>query len=352
MAFGTLSVLDTLKSSRQSIAEFGEDNAYQSIEIARKAHNDQFGMMVRDFIERTTDRQRAYGGGSANDMQEVDEFGRSDAQKIAAGVTVGFPLRKLDYAVQWTADFMETASVAELAAQFTAAQDAHIRALMRQIKKALFVPVNYTYKDRYVDNVDLAVKSLVNADSAEIPVDANGNSYDGATHTHYVGRVGGSVAASDITTLIRNVQEHYASGMPMLYISQTDESAIRAMTPNFVPILDARVMPASTSTVGRGALDVANLYNRLIGYFDGAEVWVKPWMIASYFFAYVKGAPVPLVLRERVAGRSNLRIVAENEYHPLRTQTLAAEFGVGVWNRTNGAILYSGGSSYVTPTIN
>ena len=352
MAFGTLSVLDTLKSSRQSIAEYGEDNAFQSIETARKAHNDQFNMMVRDVIERTTDRQRAYGGGATMDMQEVDEGGRSDAQKIAAGVTVGFPLRKYDVSVQWTKDFMETARVDELAAQFTAAQDAHIRALIRQIKRALFITTNYSHRDRYVDNVDLQVKALLNADGLAIPSDTNGNAYDGATHTHYFGRAGGSLAASDVSALISTVQEHYSSGMAMLVINRSEEAAIRAMTANFTPYIDARITVGNATQTANGNLDVANLYNRAIGIFDGAEVWVKQWTIPGYLFAYVKGAPVPLVLRERIAGRADLRIVAENEYHPLRTQTLASEFGVGVWNRTNGAALYVGGNSYVNPTIN
>jgi hypothetical protein len=46
-----------------------------------------------------------------------------------------------------------------------------------------------------------------------------------------------------------------------------------------------------------------------------------------------------------------LQIGAEDEAYPLRAQTLEAEFGVGVWTRTNGAVLYVGGTSYVIPTI-
>jgi hypothetical protein len=30
---------------------------------------------------------------------------------------------------------------------------------------------------------------------------------------------------------------------------------------------------------------------------------------------------------------------------------MEAEFGVGVWTRTNGAMLYFGGTSYTDPTI-
>lgn len=350
MTFGTLSVLDTLKSSQASIAQYGEDNAYNSIELALRAHNNEFNGMLRVFIERATDRQRRYGGQAVMEMQEVDEGGRSDAQKIAAGETVGFPLRKYDVAVQWTKDFMETATVSELAAQFTAAQDAHIRNLQKQIKRALFIPTNYAFVDRYVDNVSLAVKALLNADGASVPSGPNGETFDGAVDNHYLARGGGALAATDVSAVIAAVQKHYAAGMAMLYINRAEEAAIRAM-PNFSPYIDSRITVGSAVTIANGNLDPTNLYNRSIGIFDGAEVWVKSWIPAGYMFAFIKGAGAPLVLRERLPGRANLRIVAENEYHPLRTQTLASEFGVGVWNRTNGAVLFANGNVYQAPVI-
>jgi hypothetical protein len=350
--YGTLSVLDTLRASQQTIAQYGEDNAFKGIEAARLAHNDIFNDMLMDFIERSPDRQRRYGGDSTMEMEEVDEFGRSDAQKTAAGVTVGFPLRKYDISVQWTKDFMETATVSELAAQFIAAEDAHLRLLYRQIKRALFYPTNYTFVDNLVDYVELPVKALVNADSAAIPPSPNGVTFDASTLTHYLARAGGSLAASDVSALISTVRQHFASGEVRVYINQAQEAAIRAMTANFTPYFDARIIPGSATTVANGALDQSNMYNRAIGIFDSAEVWVKPWVPANYLFAFVKGAPVPLVLRERMPGRAGLRIVAENEYHPLRTQTLQSEFGIGVWTRTNGAVLYTGDTTYAAPTLN
>jgi hypothetical protein len=161
--------------------------AFEAIETARQAHNIQFNEMLMDFIDRTTDRQRRYGGSASMAMDEVDEFGRADAQKIPGGVTVGFPLRLFQESVQWTRKFMQNATTTELAAQFTAAQDAHILRLQRQIKRAIFTATNYTFTDKLVDNVDLAVKAFVNADSASIPNGPNGETFDGTSHTHYIG---------------------------------------------------------------------------------------------------------------------------------------------------------------------
>lgn len=352
MAFGTNNTLDTLAASQQSIAAYGEDRAFEAIDAALMAHNEIMNSMKGDFIETSTDRQRRYGGADALTMDEVDEFGRGDAQKIAAGVTVGFPLRLFDITLQWTRKYFQNATGAELAAQFRAALDAHRKRNIREIKRAIFTPTNNaSYVDRLIDNVTLSLKALVNADSAAIPVGPNGETFNGATHTHYLARVGGSVAASDVIALLETVREHYATGQQYLYINRAQEAAIRAMTSNFTAYLDARIVGATNANQAQGNLSPANLYNRAIGIFDGAEVWVKPWVPASYMFMWIKGAPPPLVMRERNAGSSAMTLAAEDEAYPLRARTMESEFGVSVWTRTNGAVLFTGATSYSAPTL-
>jgi len=351
VAYGTLTTLDTLAASQQTIADIGEDNAFRAIDASLQAHNEIMRSLV-PFAEMTTDRQRRYGGDDNMSLDEVDEFGRGDAQKIAAGVTVGFPLRLFDVSVQWTRKYFQNATGAELAAQFTAVQKAHRKRVIREIKRAIFTPTNTdNWVDRLVDHVELDLKALVNADSAAIPSGPNGESFDGATHTHYLARAGGSLAASDIVALLETVREHYNSGQQMLYINRAQEAAVRAMDANFTAYLDARIVGSVTENQSRGTLAPTNLYNRAIGVFDGAEVWVKPWVPANYMFTWIDGVPPPLVERERRAGSGNLVLAAEDEAYPLRARTLEAEFGFGVWNRTNGAVLYTGNTSYSAPTI-
>jgi hypothetical protein len=353
MAYGTLNTLDTLAASQQTIAQYGEDRAFEAIDAAVTAHNEIMNDMMGDFIERTTDRQRRYGGPANMVMNKIDEFGRSDAQKIAAGVTVGFPLNLNDINLQWTRTYFENATGQELAAQVTGAMDAHHNAIIRDIKIAIFTPTNTdNFIDRRIDNVELDLKALVNADGAAIPLGPNGETFDGATHTHYLARAGGSVAASDVTGLLNTVREHYGTGSQFLYINQAQEAAIRAMTSNFVAYVDARLLPPDTATRAQGSrLNTQNIYNRAIGLFDAAEVWVKPWVPATYMFSWIEGVTPPLVLRERRPGLFMLRLMAEDERHPLRARAWESEYGVGVWTRTNGAVLYTGNTSYAAPTI-
>ncbi|HXG85097.1 MAG TPA: hypothetical protein VNI84_13840 [Pyrinomonadaceae bacterium] len=350
MPFGTLSTLDTLASSQQTIAQYGEDRAFDAIEAARNAHNMILDSLLSDFIERTTDRQRRYGGAATMKMERVDEFGRVDAQKASAGVTLGFPLELFQESIQWTRKFMQNATTVELAAQFTAAQDGHIERLTNEIQRALFRPTNYVFTDHLIDNVDLNVKALLNADGAAIPTGQNAVSFNPATHTHYLARAGTALAATDISAAIETVLEHHGMGAVQIYINRAQEAAVRAM-PNFTGYVDARIVTGSGVTRAEGNLDPNNINNRAIGIFDAAEVTVKSWIPAGYMFAFVKGAPKPLVMRERAPGLGGLQLVADDEAYPLRARTLESEFGVAVYTRTNGAVLLTTANTYAMPTI-
>lgn len=359
-AYGTLSVVDTLASlSNTTVAAFGEDRAFAEIEAALAAHNRITAEMLGDLVERTTDRQRRYGSTDAMNMDELDEYGRADAQKIAAGATVGFPLRLYGLALQWTRKYFQTATPAELAAQTASAMDADVKVLQREVKRALFGVLNVTFTDRLVDGVSLAVKRLVNADNAAIPLGPNGESFDGATHTHYLFTAGVSLAAADLNALLETVIEHHATGQAVVYINRAQEAAVRGLA-GFTAYLDARLIAPTDDLAARGTLSATGvtLNDRAIGVYSAggvsAEVHVKPWVPSGYLFAWVMGGPTPLVMRTRNGNSGNLELVYDDEVHPLRARAYEREFGVGVWTRTNGAVLFvdaGGAGAYVAPTI-
>lgn len=353
MAYGTLSTLDTLAASQSTITQLGEDKAWEAIRVALEAHNRQVNEMQSNLVEVTTDKQRRYGTIDAMVMDEIDEFGTPDAQKIAAGTTVGFPMRLYGAALQWTRKYLANATGVELAAQVNALMDADQKLVMRQIKRAIFGPSNYTFVDRLTDGVSLSVKALVNADSAALPPGPNGEEFDGSTHTHYKYTASTAIAAADLTGLIETVVEHYSSGQPIVYINRAQETAVRNLT-GFTAYLDARIVPGSGTTTARGNLDPSNLYNRAIGIFGSAEVWVKPWIPSGYLFCFIQGGPAPIVMRTRRAGSGNLELAYEDEAYPLRARGYEREAGWAIWNRTNGAVLFVDAGSagaYVAPTI-
>jgi hypothetical protein len=353
LAYGTLSTLDTLRTNFQTVAEYGEDRAYDDFSNLLAAHNALWTEIASDIVDFTTDRQRRYGSGIAMVMEEVDEFGSPHAQRVRAGSNVGFPLKLYQAGLQWTRKNFQTMTVSEFAAQVDAMFAGDRARLIMEVKKALFSSTNYTTNDPLVDNLgsglELAVKRLVNADSAEIPIGPNGVTFDAASHTHYL--YGAAFNTTTLDALIKTVAEHYASGTPVVYINQAQAATATGLS-GFTKYLDGRLMPADNVTRARsGSLKPVDLYNRALGIYDTAEVWVKPWVPANYQLCFIKEQPKPLCLRTRVPG-AGLELVSESESHPLRARIYEREFGVGVWNRTNGAITYSNsGSAYSDPSI-
>lgn len=356
MAYGTLQVSDLLATTQATVIQFGEDLAFQTIDAQLAAHNALLAEKNSELVEPSTDRLRRFGGIDTMTMDEIDELGTPDAQKVSAGQNVGFPLRRYGLAVQWTRTWFQNHTPAELAAQFVAATDADIRIVDRELKRAIFGPTNFTFTDRLVDNnaLLLTVKRFLNADSSSIPPSPSGTTFTGSSHTHYLFTAGATLAAADLTALIETVVEHYATGEPRVYINKAQEAAVRALT-GFVAYVDARIIPATnTAQAANGALDRVMIYNRAIGIYGGAEIWVKPWIPSGYLFAFLAGTQYkPLVRRSR-QGQDALVIEADDEVHPLRARVMAREVGFGVWQRANGAVLFvdaASGGAYASPTI-
>ena len=349
---GTHDISSLFASRNQSVVEFGIDNVNTILQNDLAAHNLLVQDMFGEFAEFSSDRQRIYGASVSGDMVEVDEYGRSATQKPSAGSTVGFPMKLFQYAIGWTEKWMQTHTPNDMALAQQGAKMAHLRRLQLEVKKALLLSSNYTWVDFLVDGVSLSVKRLVNADSQAIPDGPNGEQFTASSHTHYLARVS-TLAVSDGTGLINTVLEHGHGGRVKIAINAADEAAWRALTGTggFQALSDPRLIYRNTDTPGQ-TLDISRTDNRQIGLFGAAELWVKPWVPANYALCWDSEGPKPLLFRQRSqATLQGLRIAATNSAYPLTAQYVEDEFGIGVWNRTNGAVLYTGGTSYTDPTL-
>ena len=355
---GTLLIYDRLDARFQyantKISTFGEAKL---AEIVKEVFDRQNGMMrglVTDLCGYTTERDMMYGTGDTTSMIEVDEVGTAPPTKTGYGSVVGFPLRRYEKAWQGSKKWLKRATVGEMMMQVKGVMTADKSNTIRAIKTALFSPTNYSWTDKLVDRRNtppLAVKALVNADGMPIPYGPNNEVYNAGTHAHYLATA--SLSAADMVALKTTVLEHYGAGAFVFAIPTGLESAIRAMTSNFVPALPKAQVGATTATQLPGeTLAITPIANRLIGEFDGVPVIVKPWMPASYVAFYiVAGAQKVLMIRTEagIDNSGDLQIDAEDEDHPLVAETYSREFGVGVLERTGAAVLYTGGASYVTP---
>jgi hypothetical protein len=352
MGFGTNTSFDTLAYARNTtVAKFGEDRAFDAIEVAFEAHNEQMQEMMADLADTTTDQLRAFGGPDNMTMEELDEFGTPDAQKITAGQNVGFPCKYYGIGLQWTRQYFQGAMASELAAQATAAMDADVKMIKRDLARALFYPTNYNFVDRLAPKkLTLPVKALINADSSAIPIAPDGTTFNGASHTHYLGT--SSFANTDLTAGISTVNEHFLSGSVTIMINIAQESTVRGFT-GFTARLPVSVIGAITSQQTRDNLDVYNVTNRCIGDFNGVEVWVKPWIPSGYVLFLHGGNGDKVLVRRNLEGDSgDLQLLFDLEEYPLRSKAMGRKFGFGVWNRLAAAVLDTAHSSYNQPTIN
>ena len=355
--YGTHSILSSLRAfDAQNVLTYGEDKLFEDFRRALNAHNRMVEDMVAPLVEVTDDRVRRYGTEMRQFMIEADEYTRADAQKIApAGVDIGFPLRVYQASLQWTRKYLQVATVGEVADRYVAVERADAAQVRAVVQRALFTPTNnLTYKDRMIDGITLPLRALLNADSAAIPDNEFGVTFDGATHNHYLGTA--SLVAADITSAVNTVVEHGITGTLRIYINRAQEAAVTAMA-NFDAYQQPMISPGggSTADVTGQNIQPFSIYDRAIGVWDGAiEVWVKPWIPASYILV-IDIDPAYRVLarrhREGQPGLDALQIVAEDEKYPLRAQTMEREFGVSVWTRHKAAILYAGNATYAAPTF-
>jgi hypothetical protein len=232
------------------------------------------------------------------------------------------------------------------------AQQAHKKAIRRDIKKAIFGSANYTFNDFLINNVALGVKRFLNADSAAIPTAPDGTTFTASSHTHYDGAA--SLTTTVLTNAITDLIEHGHGGKVMVAVNYVDAATFTALT-GFVPALPSYVqIPAYNVNVPAARSDLGNQYNRLLGYYGAAEVWVKPWAIANYFFVWDadSAAGKPLAFRQRNSTTlQGLRLAAELPNYPLYAKYWEAEYGIGALTRTNGVAVYFANGTYAVPTI-
>jgi hypothetical protein len=357
---GTFTIADLIENrdvADSPVAEIGPDALVQPLQEALDVHNAEVAGMLADIAAPTTERVGVYGVAEETEMLEADEFTRAPTQKGYNRGKTAYPMDKRQYAMGWTNDFFQRATVAEMAERQIAAQRAHVRALRKTIRNALFGATNYTVRDRFVDGLDLTIRRLANGDGEPIPEGPNGEEFDAATHTHYNATADVTAAGLEagLDALIEDVVEHGHGDDLVIYINRANADEVQAL-PKFKGLQPVRIIQGTAEDHVAGALDITKADNREIGVYNGVSVWTKPWVPVDYYVCTAKGdARKPLKMRQPTqTALQGLRRVAEFGNHPLHCQYMEALFGLGAWTRTNGAILHASGGNggvYVVPTF-
>jgi hypothetical protein len=349
---GLHTLADLQKITDQTIRQFGLESVMDTLAAELTAHNTIADQMTADVAMETPEREEAVGGTLSFDMEEADENNRPRGQKPGTPDKVGYPLRRFTAAVGFNAEFLNNAKPVSLAERVIEMQAAHTRKIIAGVRHALLTPVNYSFRPYIADLRDIAVdvKMLYNGDGFVPPVGPQAQIFDG-THNHFIGAA--TLTNAVVTALVNNVTEHSLNAKVKIWISGADESTWRALT-EFRPYVDIRERPSMTRDVALSTpLDTTNTSNRAIGIQAGAEIWVKPWMPASYVLAVNVNAP-DKALRKRVpvdVSRRGLRPIAEVANFPYQANVYEGLFGFGVYNRGAAAALFIGNATYQNPNL-
>ncbi|HEU0299926.1 MAG TPA: hypothetical protein VFR37_10735 [Longimicrobium sp.] len=353
---GTYTLEELLAVKDQRLVEFGEDRILEALQADLDFHNASVEEQIEEFATPTTDLIDRYGTNDQGGMEEADEFTQPITQVVRVGDQVGYPLRKFVRGVGWTNDYLEAATVADLAKDQLAVEADHIKAVGRALARALLRPGNYTFFDKHAKRIEIAVKALVNADGGGIPNGPNGEEFDPDTHTHY-DAINWATATADqraqaMEDLVADLVEHGHGDEVRIYINQKNETQVRAV-PGFVRAEYALVRAAADRDASTLVLDTSRQTNRVIGSFNGVEVWTKPWAPFNYQIAHARGdARKPLKFRQStIPERRGLRLGGTIRHYPLQTDNFEAWYGFGAYTRTAASVLYMGGAVYAEPNI-
>ena len=350
---GTYVIADLDQNRNATVAEIGEDRVNEIVQAELAAHNALVNDMVQTLALVTDVAQLRSGAGDSGNFEEIDELGRERTQKVGGGQTVGFPLRRFGRGTGWDREYLSMATLAEIQNVTLKIEEADRRNVAQQVKTALFSPTNYTFFDEYGrPQIEVPVKGLYNADGSQIGQGPNGETFNGATHTHYLANVG--LTAALVNNAVATVVEHgYETGVE-IYISRTNRDTFAGLA-GFTAALGPKIVAGANITVARGNTD-ASYDNSYIGVWNGThDVYTKPWIPAGYFAVVAAGQNEesrPLAFRQHwMAGKRGLYLDAEIDIYPMRARYMRRFFGMAVYNRAAASVADFVNATYTAPVF-
>lgn len=361
------SELQVLTQAGALLSSIDRESLYQLTTDIFAVYNRQMGDLIGLLAKPADTREYRYGG--ATDlvaMHDLDEFGKPSSAKINGASTVAFPIKKWGRALGWNSAFFKTTTIRQFDNLVTGLLLGDRVRVIREIRSALFRATNYNFTDPY-DGKTLGIKALANADGAPLPIGPNGEVYNPATHTHYMGSATHTAAA--VSALIANVTEHFSGGKVELLINSAQIAGFTGLA-GFVPATYSGIIQStSIDRVSTAVREIFNVEKLFIGVFNGVEVYSVYWVPASYMVAMmVQGADKPLAYRigqpnqmgstydsyingGSTPGPGDFSIVSELDEYPFYAQTAEREIGFGGNGRVSAACLFIGNATYQVPTF-
>jgi hypothetical protein len=353
MATGILTVADLLKQKNNSCVDYDISKIFAVIADDLKNYNSQVAEAMSAFCEKKDEQVTVFNTTTDRTFVEQDEFGIPVSKKGAAKWEVATGVRKWQTTLGWTKEYLQMKTPAELANAYNEIQIFDNKNIVRMIKQAIFNNANVTYTDNHYNAASLTLRRFWNADGSAMPANNSGTTFNGGSHTHYIARAG-TLANSDVDGVLNTVLEHDQTLGVSMYINAAQIADLKGISSTKFVALGSSLMVYNATDTTQRKFDMSDLSNYCAGIWDGKiEVWVKPWVPANYILVMASGESVkPLQYRELpYESMKGIQLDSVSFAEPLVAQTATRYAGINVLNRSAGAVLYTGGTSWSNPTL-
>lgn len=307
----------------------------------------------------TTEPALEYRTGVSNGFEEHTEYTKPDPKRAK---TTGhmLPLRKVDRALGWTADFLEEARQIQLDADIASMIDDSKNYFEKAVLTRLFKMEEETGKTNGLGagGVSVPFADGGNGTIAWIPPQNPSrliNAFNSG-HDHYL-RLNG-ITQANLETAVAHVWEHGHDGPFDLIASLADLSSWQNTTnvTGFKPIADPMIQYGVNNDL---ALVNASVYQGVINTKYGVvRLWTNgripttAWGVVKSFGANDQRNPLRIRYDELFGFGVKLRTEFVSQY-PLYGAIGIMKLGVGIGEDRSAAVLVTNAASgdYVTPTI-
>lgn len=286
--------------------------------------------------------------GAIDEGQEIGPDGRPLETYHSGYYEVGYPLKRVAWALGWNRETFARMTVADLDKQFNAKVAGNARRHSREILKALLFKANYDYTDELEGTV--TVTRLANTDGTiYLP--------DNAEENHYLtsGYAANALSATNnpFVTIANEIREHYTtSTRVVVFINSAQVAEIQADLPSFV---DGPVAGIAPSTLTATALDPGvNVPGDFLGTDSASGAYVYVWnrIPANYMYGQAVDETPPLV--QRIPAEAMLQgftSLDEEAHLPFYKRSWIEIFGYSVAQRLVGvAMELTADATYDNPT--
>lgn len=343
---GILRTEDLNKALTTFDPDIVSDAINQVLAKFQRERDETYGLLVETSTTAATGVFREAG---FDEGQEIGPDGRPLETHVGGKYDVGFPLKRIGWALGWNRETFAHMTVADLDREVAAKTAGNARRHSREMRKAIMLKSNYTYADELHGKI--TVRRLANTDGTLY-------GHPGAEDNHYLtsGYAANAIDASNnpFATLAGKIRGHFTNNSRIVaWINTAQVARIQGNLTSFVDTGVEGITPSSITAVANAP--GLSLPGYFLGIDSASGVYVYVWdeVPANYILAGAVDEIPPL--RRRVPEPVSLQgfqQLEEERHLPFYKRTWIELFGYGVANRLAYACMFlDAGSTYTDPTL-